>query len=121
MNSQDQSLISQPLRKSGRTSLFASLLLVISPLTLSHSSLPSTRTAIAPSTSHSVYGPAMLKLEQAGAPPLHARIQSRRCAAWLLPALAPGERGKYSAGSLYSAHREPGNRPTPSPRPLVPR
>ena len=27
--------------------------------------------------------------------------------------LAPGERGRYSFGSLYSAHREPGSRPTP--------
>jgi len=36
--------------------------------------------ATAPSTSHSVYGPAMLKLEQAGAPPLQARTQSRQCA-----------------------------------------
>src|SRR5262245_53535210 len=72
------SLISHPLRKSGRTSLFASRLLDISPLVLSHSILPSQRTAIAPRTSHSVYGPAMLKLEHAGAPPLQARIQSRR-------------------------------------------
>jgi hypothetical protein len=42
------SLISHPLRKSGRTSLLASRLLEISPLTLSHSNLPSKRTAKAP-------------------------------------------------------------------------
>src|SRR5258706_16361914 len=73
------SLISQPLRNTGFTHLFASRLLESSPLTLSHISFPSKCTAAAPSTSHSVYFPAMLKLEHAGAPPLHARTQSRQC------------------------------------------
>src|SRR5712692_10071542 len=86
------SLISQPLRNMGFTHLLASLLLVNSILAASHISLPSKWTAIAPSTTHSAYGPATLKLEQAGAPPLQARSQSRQCAAWLSPVLAPGER-----------------------------
>ena len=43
----------------------------------SYSSLPSTRSAITPSSIHSTNGAATLKLEQAGSPPLQARIQSR--------------------------------------------
>src|SRR5262249_57368577 len=104
----------------GFTHLLASLLLVNSPLLLSQSSLPSKCVATAPSTSHSVYGPARLKLEHAGAPPLQARTQSRACAGPLPPVLAPGDRVRYGCGSLNSAQRSPRRSPTPSPLPLVP-
>src|SRR5258708_37461347 len=67
----------QPLRKVGLMSLLASALLVIRIFSLSHSSFPSNRSASTPSEIHSVNGPATLKFEQAGSPPLHARIQSR--------------------------------------------
>src|SRR5688572_1956061 len=112
---------SQPFRKTGLTNSLAASLLVKRRFAASHSSFPATRTAIAPRTSHSVNGPALLKFEHAGAPPLHARIQSRQCAEWLLPVLAPGERARNGCGNVYSAHLAPGNNPTPSPRPLVPR
>lgn len=101
---------SQLLRNTGFTYLFASLLFVNPIFFASHNSLPGTRAAMAPSTIHSVYGPAMLKLEHAGSPPLQARIQSRWC---------PGDRVSNCGGSLYSAHLAPGISPTPSPRPLV--
>ena len=66
----------QPLRKAGRRYLFASALLVKRPFAASHSSLPSTRSAMTPSSIHSTNGADTLKFEQAGSPPLQARIQS---------------------------------------------
>src|ERR1039458_8803758 len=66
----------QPLRKAGLRYLLASALLVIFILAASYSILPSTRSAITPSNIHSTNGAATLKLEQAGSPPLAARIQS---------------------------------------------
>src|SRR5438094_5650780 len=69
----------QPLRKVGLMSLLASALLVIRIFSLSHSSFPSNRRARTPSEIHSVNGAATLKFEQAGSPPLQARIQSRLC------------------------------------------
>src|SRR5438477_12455382 len=70
-------VIDQPLRTVGVRYLFASTLLVIFIFDWSYSSLPSTRNAITPSSIHSTNGAATLKLEQAGSPPLQARIQSR--------------------------------------------
>src|SRR3954469_1441174 len=102
-----QILISQPFRNTGFTHRFASRLFVNSPLALSHNNLPSKWTAAEPSTSHSVYFPAIAKFEHAGAPPLHARTQSRTCDPWLLIVLAPGERCRYGSGNLYSAQRFP--------------
>ena len=67
----------QPLRKFGFKYWFASALLVKRPFSASHSSLPSTRSAITPSSIHSTNGAATLKFEHAGSPPLQARIQSR--------------------------------------------
>src|SRR5262249_34860964 len=67
----------QPLRKTGLMNLLASVMLVIRILTGSYSILPSTRSAITPSSIHSTNGPATLKFEQDGSPPLQARIQSR--------------------------------------------
>src|SRR5260370_17957460 len=63
---------SQPLRNVGFSSLLASELLVIFILSGSYSSLPSCRSAIAPSSIHSTNGAATSKFEQAGSPPLHA-------------------------------------------------
>ena len=51
------SLISQPARNAGLTNAFAALLFVNSIFAASHSSLPSKRTEMAPSTTHSVNGP----------------------------------------------------------------
>ena len=65
-------------RKSGSIHLVASLSLLNSIPALSYGSLPSKRVATAPNTSHSVQGPAMLKLEQAAGTPLQARTQPRR-------------------------------------------
>src|SRR5579864_2721273 len=67
----------QPLRNVGLRYLFASGLLVNRILAASHSSLPSTRKAITPSSIHSTKGTATSKFEHAGSPPLQARIQSR--------------------------------------------
>src|ERR1035438_1077364 len=69
--------IDQPLRTVGTRYLLASTLLVIFIFAGSYSSLPSNRRAITPSSIHSTNGAATLKLEQAGSPPLQARIQSR--------------------------------------------
>src|ERR1035438_1392609 len=69
--------IDQPLRTVGTRYLLASTLLVIFIFAGSYSSLPSARRAITPSSIHSTNGAATLKLEQAGSPPLQARIQSR--------------------------------------------
>src|SRR6185369_4340572 len=67
----------QPLRNVGLISLLASGLFVIRIFSLSHSSYPSNRRARTPSDTHSVKGADTLKFEQAGSPPLQARIQSR--------------------------------------------
>src|ERR1051325_6967399 len=67
----------QPLRKVGRRYLLASGWLVMRILEASYSILPSTRREMTPSSIHSTNGAALLKLEQAGSPPLQARIQSR--------------------------------------------
>src|SRR6266700_2645754 len=67
----------QPLRIYGFKYLFASALFVIRILIGSYSTLPSTRSAITPSSIHSTNGAATLKLEHEGSPPLQARIQSR--------------------------------------------
>ena len=66
-----------PFRITGFSSSFASELLVIFIFSASHSSLVFNLIAIAPSAIHSVNGAETLKFEQAGTPPLQARIQSR--------------------------------------------
>ena len=65
------------LSHAGFSSASASGLLVIFMFSASHSSFVFSLTAIAPRAIHSVNGAETLKLEQAGTPPLHARIQSR--------------------------------------------
>src|SRR5258708_5438298 len=67
----------QPLRSVGLRYLLASELFVNRILAASHSSFPSTLSAITPSNIHSTNGAATLKLEHAASPPLQARIQSR--------------------------------------------
>src|SRR5450756_1131939 len=63
------SFCSHPLRRTGRNSLLASSLLVNRMFFASHSSLPGTRSAIAPSASHSMYFEATENSETPGAPP----------------------------------------------------
>src|SRR5262249_21192416 len=91
----------QPLRTSGLRYRLASAMLVTFIFALSHSSLPSKRSATTPSRIHSVNGPATLKFEQAGSPPLQARSQSRWC---------PGDLVRSCGGSVYSFMRASGSR-----------
>ena len=67
----------QPLRNFGFRYSFASLLFVNRIFSASHISLPSNFMAITPSSIHCTNGPATLKFEHDGSPPLQARIQSR--------------------------------------------
>src|SRR5258707_996992 len=107
------SLSSQPLRNLGLTNSLAFSLLVKRRALPSHTSFSlGKRQLMAPSSIHSVNGPATLKFEHAGSPLLHARIQSAKC---------PGDRSSTTGGFLSSFSFPRGMRLTLSPRPPVPR